>query len=70
MTLETADSNKSNSAEYCCAGTVQDNCANFSQFGCYRYFRHEEPRVSPLLPEVNLCPCAMSVPAAHTANGK
>jgi hypothetical protein len=44
-----------------CVGTVQVNCVNFSQFGCYRSLGHEEPGASPLLPKVNLCPYAMSV---------
>ena len=70
MILETSDSTEHNSTDFCCVGTVQDNCANFSQIGCYRSLGHREPGAVSLLPKVNLHPYAMSVPAVHTANDK
>ena len=48
MILETCDSTEHNSTDFCCVGTVQGNCPNFSQLGCYRPLGHEEPgRVAP-----------------------
>ena len=31
-----------NMATFRCVGTVQENCANFSQFRCYKSLGHEE----------------------------
>jgi hypothetical protein len=70
MILEITHSKQRNSTNFCCVETVQENCANFSEFDCYSALEHEEPGVSPLVPKVNLCPFAMSVPAVHTANDK
>jgi hypothetical protein len=70
MILEITHSNEHIYIDFGCVGTVQDNCANLSQFGCYSSLGHEEPGTSPLLPKVNLRPYAMPVPAVHTANDK
>jgi hypothetical protein len=39
-----------------CVGTVQANCVNFSQFGCYRSLGHDEPECVAPSPEGESAP--------------